>query len=175
MQNLDEWNETIKNPVSHLKELKGLEIISESFVYKIYDIFGRNSLLSMLYQVGAGPGEIISERLKEKYQKEEFDIIEALNVLISELKEFYCIKYKTIEEDDEKIRFTIENHCFLRGIIKRREKLKPGKAFCRINKGYFEVALKKLIGDKIRRIEINFLHNDDINDVCLEELCFYKM
>jgi len=172
--NLDELNEAIQNPVSNLKPLKGLEIISEAFVYIVNDLFGRNSLLSMLYQVGAGPGEIISERLKEKYQKEEFDLLEALKILIVELKDYYSIKYKTFEEDDEKIRFTIENHCFLRDIMKRREKLEPGKAFCRINKGYFEVALKKLIGDKIKRIEINFIENDEINDVCVEELCFYK-
>jgi len=172
--NLDELNEAIQNPVSNLKPLNGLEIIAEAFVYKTYDLLGRNGLLSMLYRVGAGPGEIIAERIKEKYQKQEFDIIEALKILTSELKHYYSIQYRTFEEDDEKIRFTSENHCFLRETIKRREKLKPGKAFCRINKGYFEVALKSLIGDKIKRIEINFLENDEENDVCIEEMCFYK-
>ena len=172
--NLDELNVAIENPICNLTHLKGLEIIAESFVYKIYDIFGRNSLLSMLYQVGAGPGETISERIKEKFQKEEFEIDEALKLLLTELKDFYKIKFRTFEEDNQKIRLTIENHCFLRETIKRREKLKPGKALCRINKGYFEVALKRLVGDKIKRIEINFLENNDEHDVCIEELCFYK-
>ncbi|MFX1275783.1 MAG: hypothetical protein ACFFBP_20470 [Promethearchaeota archaeon] len=172
--NIDELNETIKNPLSNINPLKGLEIISESFVYKIYDIFGRNSLLSMLYQVGTGPGEEISKRIKEVYQKEEFEIFEALTILINELREFHSIKFKSIEEDDEKIKIKIQNHCFLRDTFKRREKLKPGKAFCRINKGYFEIALKNLIGNKVKKIDINFIENDEENDVCIEELCFYK-
>ena len=38
-----------------------------------------------------------------------------------------------IEEKDNLIKFIVENRCFLRGSTKHREKLKPGKAFCRIN------------------------------------------
>ena len=160
--------------MSDFEALKGFAIIAESLVYKVYDLFGRNSLLSMLYQVGAGPGEAISNRLMEQYNKEEFEILEAFTILLNELKMYYSIKIRSIEEDDEKLIIIVENNCFLRDSIKIREKLKFGKAFCRINKGYFEVALKKLIGDKIKRIDINFIENDDEKDVCIEELCFYK-
>ena len=65
-------NKVLENNPEHLDSLTGFEIICESMVYKILDIFGRNSLLSMLYQIGAGPGETISNRLKEIYRKEEF-------------------------------------------------------------------------------------------------------
>ncbi|MBN1799931.1 MAG: hypothetical protein JW891_00400 [Candidatus Lokiarchaeota archaeon] len=172
--NIEEINEKIKNPPSNLKTLKGYEIIAESIVEKVRDLFGRNSLLTMLYQVGAGPGKKISERLKSKYGKEDFDIIEALEILTLELKEFYSIIIKDITEDEEKIRIIIQNHCFLRDSFKEREKLQYGKAFCRINKGYYEVALKNLIGEKIRKVEINFLENSEEQDACVEEMLFYK-
>ena len=171
---MDELNKRLKNPVDSINGLKGYEIISESIVYKVYDIFGRNSPLSMLYQVGAGPGEAIANRLKEKYEKEEFELLEALELLLTELKEFYSIQIRTIEEDDEKVRLVIENHCFLRDSIKRRPKLDFGKAFCRVNKGYFETALRKMLGSEISKIDINYLENDGEKDACIEELVFYK-
>ena len=171
---MDELNKRLKNPVESINGLKGYEIISESIVYKVYDIFGRNSLLSMLYQVGAGPGEAIANRLKEKYEKEEFEVLEALELLLTELKEFYSIQIKTIEEDDEKVRLVIENHCFLRDSIKHRPKLDYGKAFCRVNKSYFETALRKMLGSEISRIDINYHENDEEKDACIEELVFYK-
>ena len=170
----DELNKKLKNPIEAINSVKGYEIISESIVYKIYDIFGRNSLLSMLYQVGAGPGEAIATRLKEKYEKEEFEVLEALELLLSELKEFYSIQVIAIEEDDEKVRLVIDNHCFLRASIKRRPKLGFGKAFCRVNKGYFETAFRKMLGSKISKIDINYIENDEEKDACIEELVFYK-
>ena len=170
---MEELNKRIFNPIENINSLKGFEIISESIVYKILDLFGRNSLLSMLYQIGVGPGEAISKRLKEKYDKHEFEILEALIILTNELHEFYSIKVRDIKQYDNFIHIEIENYCFLRESIKHRDKLKYGKAFCRINKGYFETAFKKLLGEKIRKIEINFLENDPQKDVCIEELNFY--
>lgn len=169
----DELNKRIDNPSSNLKSLDGFEIICESLVYKIYDIYGRNTLLSMLYQIGKGPGEIIATRIKKKYQKDHFEILEALEVLLNELKDYYSVQIRDIEELDDKIRIIIENRCFLRETIKHREKLKFGKAFCRINKGYFEEALQILVGNGIKNIEINFLENDEEKDVCIEEMIFY--
>ncbi|MHA1294563.1 MAG: hypothetical protein ACTSQJ_18130 [Promethearchaeota archaeon] len=171
---IDELNKRIENPISNINSLLGFEIISESLVYQIYDIYGRNLLLSMLYQVGKAPAEVISARLKKKYNKEKFEILEALQIFVEELKEFYSIKIREIEDDEEKTRIIIENYCFLRGSIKKREKLKFGKAFCRVPKGYFETAFYRLLGDKVKKVEINFLHNDEEKDICVEELIFYK-
>ncbi|MFX1346416.1 MAG: hypothetical protein ACFFBC_03035 [Promethearchaeota archaeon] len=168
-----ELNERIKNPIENINSVKGFEIITESLVYKVYDVFGRNSLLSILYQIGVFPGNIIAERIKKEYQKEEFEIMEVLIILMDELKEFYSVQVKDIEEYEDRYRIIIENHCFLREPIKHREKLEFGKAFCRTNKGYFETAFKKLLGDKIKKIEINFLEDDPEKDVCVEELNFY--
>ena len=170
---LDQINEKLKNEHSNINSLKGYEIICEAMVYKILDIFGKNSLLSMLYQTGTGPGEVIANRIKLNYGKDEFNILEALVILIHELKEYYSIQIKTIEESPEFIRIVLENHCFLRESIKRRGKLQFGKAFCRVNKGYFETALKKLIGTKVKKIDIRFLQNVPEKDLCLEELTFY--
>ena len=170
---MEELNNKLKNTSSNINSLKGFEIIGEALVYNIYDLFGRNMLLSMLYQVGAGPGGIIAERLKNKYNKEYFEILEALEILMQELKEFYSIQISDIDKDPQKVRIVIENYCFLREPIKRRQKLKAGKALCRINKGYFETAFKKMLGDKVKAVEINFLYEDANKDVCVEELIFY--
>jgi len=171
--NKDELNEKIYNPSHTLNSLSGFEIICESLVYKIYNIFGRNMLLSMLYQIGSGPGETIANRIKFKYNKQEFEILEAFEILLKELKDFYSIQVREIEQNDNMLRLIIENRCFLRESIKNREKLNFGKAFCRVNKGYFEKAFKILIGNKLKKIEINFIENDPLKDICIEELKFF--
>ena len=170
---LNDFNRSIQNDVSNINSIKGFEVISEALVYNIFDIFGRNSLLSMLYQTGSGPGEKIAKRMQEKYNKSEFEVFEALKLLMRELKDFYSIQIREVQEYSDHFKVIIENHCFLRNSIKRRERLKPGKAFCRINKGYFETAFRKLLGDKVEKVEINFLHDDIENDVCVEEIIFY--
>ena len=168
---IDELNEKIKNPTKNLNSLKGFEIIAESLVYRIYDLFGRNMLLNALFQTGARAGEIVAKELKEKHGKKLFKIEEAVPLLLESLKEFYSIKIKKIEKISNKIRILIENHCFLRETIKNRESLKFGSAFCRINKGYFESAFQDLVN--IKSVEINFIESDDEKDVCIEELIFY--
>ena len=168
-----ELNERLHNPIENINSVKGFEIITESLVYKVYGVFGRNSLLSILYQTGVFPGTIIAERIKKEHNKEEFEIMEALVILIDELKEFYSIQVRDIEQYEDRYRIIIENYCFLREPIKHREKLQFGKAFCRINKAYFETAFKILIGSKVKKIEINFLEDDPEKDVCVEELNFY--
>ncbi|MFX0005635.1 MAG: hypothetical protein ACFFA7_04945 [Promethearchaeota archaeon] len=171
---IKEINERIQNPIENINSIKGFEIISESLVYKVYDLFGRNSLLSILYQIGVFPGTQIAERLKREYNREEFEIMEALVILMEELKDYYSIQIKDIQQSEDKVKIIIENHCFLRTPISHREKLNYGKSFCRTNKGYFETAFKILLGNKIKKIEINFLNNDAEKDVCVEELIFYK-
>ena len=170
---LNSLNKNIQNDFSNINSIKGFEVISEALVYNIFDIFGRNSLLSMLYQTGSGPGEEIAKRMQEKYNKSEFEIFEALELLMRELKDFYSIQIREVQDYSDHFKVIIENHCFLRDSIKHRERLKPGKAFCRINKGYFETAFRKLLGDKIKKIEINFLNDDVERDVCVEELVVY--
>ena len=168
---IDDLNKKIKNLNNDFKSLKGFAIIAENLVFKIYDIFGRNALLSMLYQIGKGTGEIISKRIKEKYGKEEFEIEEAFQILLDELKDYYSVQIRDIEMSKDKIRIIIENRCFLREPIKDRERLEYGKAFCRINKGYFEGAFTDLT--KIKKVDINFIESDEQKDVCVEELIFY--
>ncbi len=127
-------NNIIDNPQSNVKSDKGFEIITEAMVQKINEIFGRNSLLSMLYQVGLGPGEAIAKRIQEKYNRTEFGIMEALELLLLEIKDFYSIKVQDIDLSKDKVKIVIENHCFLRKPIKSRKTLEFGKSFCRVNK-----------------------------------------
>ena len=170
---ISEINESIANPLNMVKSKRGFEIIAEQMVEKITDIFGKNSLLSMLYQVGLSSGLLITKRLKDKYNKVEFNIIEAVKILLNETKDFYSINVLDVEKTDEYIKLIFENHCFLRKIIKRREKLDFGKAFCRVNKGYFETAFKNLVGNQIKKVEMRFIENNTEKDVCVEEITFY--
>ena len=126
--NIEELNKQISNSSLKFKSLEGFEVICESLVYEIYDLYGRNALLSMLYQIGKGPGEIIASRIKEKHNKDEFEIVEAIEILLNELKDYYSIQIKDIEEHDHMLRLIIENRCFLREPMKDREKLKFGKS-----------------------------------------------
>lgn len=168
---INELNKKIKNLNNDFESLKGFSIIAENLVFKIYDIFGGNALLSMLYQIGKGTGEVITKRIKEKYGKEIFEIDEAFQILLEELKDYYSVQIRDIEMSKDKIRMVIENRCFLREPFKGRERLKHGKAFCRINKGYFEGAFTDLT--KIKKVDINFIESDEEKDVCVEELIFY--
>ncbi len=168
-----EINKIVANPLINVKSKRGFEIIAEHMVEKITDIFGKNSLLSMLYQVGLSTGLSIAQRLKDKYNKVEFDISEAIKVLFNETKDYYSIYVKDIERTDEYIKFIFENHCFLRKIIQRRDKLDFGKAFCRVNKGYFETAFKNLVGNQTKKVEMRFIENNKEKDVCIEEIKFY--
>ena len=166
-------NNIIDNPQSNVKSDKGFEIITEAMVQKINEIFGRNSLLSMLYQVGLGPGQAIAKRIQEKYNRTEFGIMEALELLLLEIKDFYSIKVQDIELSKDKVKIVIENHCFLRKPIKSRKTLEFGKSFCRVNKGYFETAFKMLVGKEIVKVDMMFIENDEEKDACIEEITFY--
>jgi hypothetical protein len=171
--NIEKMNEKLKNNIDNLNSLKGYAIIAESLIYKVYDVFGRNTLLSILYQVGTAPGEQIAKRLRETYQMDEMSIEECMVILMNELKEFYVIQIRSVEKDDEKIRYIFENRCFLHESFKYRKKLKYGKAFCRVNKGYFEKAYSDLLKNKVKKVDINFLYHDEEKDVCVEEIVFY--
>jgi hypothetical protein len=173
MLNTDELNRKILNPTENVNTLRGFEIIAEALVHTIYQVFGKNMSLNILYQIGAGPAEKIAQRIKKKYSKEKFKIIEAVGVVFEELKGFFSVQIKSIESDDIKIKIVLENHCFLREPIKNRDSLDFGKSFCRINKGYFETVFKRLLGEELKKIEVNFLENVEENNACIEEIIFY--
>lgn len=172
----NELNQEIDNPNACLNTLEGFEIIIESFIDKIYDLFGRNALLSMTYQIGSVPGNVIAKRILEKRNNKKIeDPFEAMKVLLNENREFYSVKVNDIKVEDfdnttKKLIFEIENRCFFRESLKKREKLKIGGPLCRVNKAYYEVAFKKLTGYKC---EIEFTRNDPDKDVCLEKVIFY--
>ncbi len=171
---IEKINNKIQNEVSNIDSFKGLEIICEAFVYKILKVFGKNSLLSILYQVGSGPGEVIANKIQETYNRDNFEIIELFEILLRELSDLYSIQIREIQEEPDRIRIVIENRCYLRRLIEDREKLEFGMAFCRVNKGYFEKSLTILLKDKIKKVEINFIENDKENEFCLEELIFHR-
>ncbi len=169
----DELNLKIENPFSNINSLKGFEIVIENFVESISKLFGKNALLTISYQIGRNTGNILSERLKKKYGKNQFGVLEALEVLMKELNLFFSVQVKEMEHGDGYLKLIVENHCFLREPIKHRPKLKFGHTICRLNKGYFETAFKELLGDRLKSVEISYLDNDSTKNVCIEQLMFH--
>ncbi|MHA1727146.1 MAG: hypothetical protein ACTSWY_00250 [Promethearchaeota archaeon] len=171
-----ELNDAIYNPKKTLDSLTGFEIVMESMVYEIYDLFGRNALLSMLYTIGTGTGiELADEILKERNGKKIDDPLEAMKILLNKSRDYYRVKIQEIKlephnEKFDKLYIIIQNKCFFRDSLKKKEKLKIGGPLCRINKAHFETAAKKLTG---LRTEIDFLKDDKANDLCIETLTVY--
>ncbi|MHA1819363.1 MAG: hypothetical protein ACTSU2_14070 [Promethearchaeota archaeon] len=173
---IEKINKEIENPRTEFDTLEGYEVVLEALIYKIYDLFGRNALLSMTYQIGAGPGEEIAKRiLKERGVDKILDPFDAMEILLNENKRFYSVQVRDVKVEpykDEyyKIYIEISNRCFYRESLKKRPRLRIGGPLCRINKGYYEVAFKKLTGLKN---EINFIRNDEENNQCIESVTFY--
>jgi hypothetical protein len=176
---IEKMNNEIQNPNASFETLTGYEVVLESLVYKIYDVFGRNALLSMMYQIGSGPGQEIAERiLKERNNKIFEDPFEAVATLLNQERKYYEIVVKDIKEEPaefngkkyKKLTITINNRCFFRESLKKRKRLKIGGPLCRINKAYYETAFKLLTGLKC---EIGFLQNDEKLGMCLETVSFW--
>lgn len=172
-KNIEEINKEIFNPKEKFDTLKGFENVLENMVYQVYDIFGRNALLSMLYTIGKGPGdELAEEILKEQGKSIINDPYEAFTLILKKTEDYYSVKVKDIKienhnQEFDKIVITIQNRCFYRESIQKSERIKIGKALCRINKGFFESACKKLTGFKC---DIDFIENDKEHDACIESL-----
>lgn len=172
-KNIEEINKEIFNPKEKFDTLKGFENVLENMVYQVYDIFGRNALLSMLYTIGKGPGdELAEEILKEQGKSIINDPYEAFTLILKKTEDYYSVKVKDIKienhnQEFDKIVITIQNRCFYRESIQKSDRIKIGKALCRINKGFFESACKKLTGFKC---DIDFIENDEENDACIESL-----
>lgn len=64
-----ELNERISNPIENINSEKGFEIITESLVYKVYDVFGRNSLLSIYIKQEPSRGLLLPTELNKNIIK----------------------------------------------------------------------------------------------------------
>ena len=171
---VDQINEFLENELANVNYLKGMEILLESLSNKIVDIFGRNALLSMLYQIGATTGAVVAKRIIEEQGKESFTVIEAFSLLFRSLKSYFKVMVKRIEQDGETVSITFTNHCFLRAAIKDRPDLQAGGRLCRITKGYIESALATLLAGGYQKIDVAFMENDMENDCCLERVVVTK-
>ena len=176
---IEKMNKDIQNPNACFETLTGYEVVLESLVYKIYDVFGRNALLSMMYQIGSGPGQEVAEDILKHRNNQKFtDPFEAVTTLLNRQRKFYEVIVKDIKEEPAefngkkftKITITINNRCFFRESLKKRKRLKIGGPLCRINKAYYETALKLLTGLKC---EISFIQNDEKIGMCLETVSFW--
>ena len=175
-QKIKELNQALMNPRESYEVLTGFETILENLVSRIYDLFGRNALLSMLYTIGSGPGhELANTILEEKRAQKIEDPFEAMKLLLTKSKEFFSVqvqnyKLESYDEKYEKLIMTINNSCFYRESLNRKKLLKIGGPLCRINKAFFETAWKTLTG---LRCEIDFKENDDANGHCNETITIY--
>lgn len=163
-------NAFLENELTQVNYQQGLEILLESLSSKIVDIFGRNALLSMLYQIGATTGSVVAKRIIEEQGKETFTPVEAFSLLFKTVRSYFKVMVKEIKQDEHGMSITFTNHCFLRNIIKDREKLRAGGRLCRITKGYIESAMDTLLKGGDQKVEVGFVENDEDGDCCLEKL-----
>jgi predicted hydrocarbon binding protein len=167
-------NAQIQNSHANVEAMRGIEVVLEAFVKKITELFGRNALLSAGYQIGAAPGQKIAQRILATRGNAPFtNPAEALVALLKETKKFFNVVIVKVDDQAQngaEVLMTINNHCFLRNLIKNRPGIEMGGPLCRINKGYFETALKMLTGKKI---ELARIGHDVISDMCQESLRFF--
>ncbi|MBD3353264.1 MAG: hypothetical protein GF364_17420 [Candidatus Lokiarchaeota archaeon] len=178
-EKIKQMNEELKNDRKEFETLQGYETILEALVYKIYDLFGKNALLSMTYQIGVGPGEELAANLLEMREGKKFkDPLKALTFVLKRHKEYYNVKILEINEEEveiknqkyNKIIVKQQNKCFFRNSLKKKSRLRIGGPLCRINKGYYEKVFSEITGYKC---EIGFIRDDKDNDVCIESIVFY--
>ncbi|GAB4321857.1 MAG: hypothetical protein Kow0069_26340 [Promethearchaeota archaeon] len=170
--NLEEINS--KLAAAELEEIDyygGLEILLDAFASKITELFGRNSLLAMTYQVGSRPGELIAQRLLNSRGGKLFDDpIEAFVTLFTNVPRFFHVKLKSIEkEENGSVCITFDNECFFRPVILHREALTLGGPLCRVNKGYMEVALQRMTGWKVTVKRVGASNG---SEACEEQVTF---
>ncbi|HMF32299.1 MAG TPA: hypothetical protein VKK79_12835 [Candidatus Lokiarchaeia archaeon] len=165
---ISELNARIQNTNENVDSISGLEIVFEALVTKVVELYGKNTLLSAAYQIGAAPAHKIAQRLLTARGGEMFDDpIEALATLLSETKGFFHVEVENIQQDGGEIVVSMKNHCFLRPVIVKRAGLEMGGPLCRINKGYLETAVKELTGKKV---ELKRTGDDNNACMCLETL-----
>jgi predicted hydrocarbon binding protein len=170
--NLDALNARLTvSEANKIDELSGLEILLESIAVKVTDIMGKNTLLSMAYQIGKEPAEHIADRILTSRSGQIFtDPIEAFVVLLENIKNYFHIHIKSITTmEGGKISIQFINHCYFHQAVSKRPKLTVGGPLCRITKGYFEGALAKLNKWKadLRLVEEVFDKTQ-----CIEEIIF---
>lgn len=171
-----ELNEKINNPRDVFEAKKGYEMVLEALIYNIYSVFGKNALLSTTYQIGAGPGQEAAQKiLSTKGATKIEDPLIAFELLLNENREFFSmnvldIKQENHDEKYNKLTLTINDRCFYREVCHKRPRLRVGGPLCRINKAYFETALKKLTGFKV---DISFIKDVPEKEMCLETISFF--
>lgn len=172
-RSIAEINARLADQYEHrLDVLGGLEILLEAFTRKVTDLFGRNSLLAMTYQIGADPATKIAQRMLAARHGAQFaDPVEALVAFFEEVADYFHVKVTEVTEDANSgvIRVRFQNECFFRPTIAHREGLDFGGPLCRVNKGYVETALRLLTGwnPELRRTGECF---EADRECCVEEL-----
>jgi hypothetical protein len=150
------------------------EEIMEGLVTHVKEVFGRGTVLSIVYQIGSNAGRksaeaLLATRNGVKYE----DPVDALVDTMQLEHHKYRLQIAGIEVNQEAktVLVRLKNQCFLREFLDRSTKIRIGSTLCRVNKGYFEGLFKEIVAD-LRGVDISFQENCVADQTCLESILF---
>ncbi|MCP4762923.1 MAG: hypothetical protein GY870_14185 [archaeon] len=159
------------------KESLGLRIFLGSLVSEIEKLYGRPTLNAIIYRIGQKPGEIVSKKILEKYNRTEENPFEvptaAFSFLENSITQLFDEEHIEYKKDESKNRYIIKikNVCPLRQVIMSREDLEFGGTLCQFAIGYFETALKILTG---MNVDYEFYDKETTDDYCMINIIFHE-
>jgi hypothetical protein len=162
------YNEILKNQDPKFDVVGGYEVILSGVVQDLPETYGENTAKNFSYQLGATPGKMIAQRILEERDGEIFDDpVEATIDLISRLKAYYNSQVDSISHNsDGSVSIILNQRCYFKELFEKRSDIEKGEILCRINRGYFEQALKILTGKK----KVLLKHLDVKSDFCKVEV-----
>ena len=163
-------NSELANERKNFCPKEGYERIIHSLVTQIKDLFGKNTVLSMTYQMGRDAGLKIAQTVLEKREMKKFeDPVIALQFLMNLLRDQYAVQIEGIKTnlEENEITITLKNTCFFRELTENYDDIRAGGPICRVSKGYFETALTAIVKPKIK-VFIGFTKEIPEEHCCFE-------
>jgi predicted hydrocarbon binding protein len=157
------------------KELIALRIFLANYHNEVEKTFGTNTVKAILFRMGQKPGDIIADEILSKYDKSPENPFDLPSAAFSLFQNTITKLYNTeiIEQTDKKDRviIKIKNVCVFRNVIKSREELEYGGTLCEFTAGYFENALKTLLG---MDVEYQIDKKETTEEYCVIKIIFFK-
>jgi predicted hydrocarbon binding protein len=149
-ETIDKYNKLLDNPSPDFDIVGGYEVLMAGISKNLPETFGDATAKNFTYQIGVLPGRKIGERIVQENSNEKFEnVVEAAVNLMSRLKGYYQFQIENVDEENNQTILIARIKCYMEELYKHRTDLIKGGPLCRINKGYFESALKIMTGKKV--------------------------
>ena len=167
-EKINKYNALLQGSTDEFDVIGGYEVLLGGLEKNLSDLYGLNTAKNFIYQLGTGPGKQVATILLQEHNNEIYtDPLEATGELLIRLKSYHSAQIQKAYVEGGKTHIVLYNTCFLNGMFKRRPDMVRGDILCRLNKGYFEFALKNLTK---KNVILNFI--ESANERCTLELIF---